>query len=93
METLKNPSLFWDVRDVDPRKSEKFVIERILAYGDEKDFSWAKEFYGRDKIFKNFLKIRSLDKKSRSFWHQYFNLESKCIPKRSAPEQSAFWKR
>jgi len=94
METLQKTSLFWDVRDIDPQKHARFIIERILAYGDETDFNWAINFYGKEKIKEYFLKSKTLDKKSLSFWCQYFNLnEEKCIRNRSTQKQSAFWKR
>lgn len=93
METLQKPSLFWDVRSVDPQKNERFVIGRILSYGDEKDFSWAMNFYGKNKISESIMKIRDLDRKSQSFWLQFFNLKTRCIPKRSAQKPNAFWKR
>ena len=81
METLQKNSLFWDTVRIDPQKNGKFVIERILTYGDEEDFRWASDFYGAEKI-KNVLSLsRTLDKKSLSFWRQYFNVEkTKCIP-------------
>ncbi len=94
METLKKSSLFWDTEDVDPQKNERFVIERILAYGDETDFKWAVTFYGKEKLKNNFLKIKTLDKKSLSFWCQYFKINpSLCIQNQLVSRQSAFWKR
>lgn len=94
METLQKRSLFWDMARVDPRKNEELVIERILAYGDKDDFKWANNFYGKEKIKSRLLESRSLDKKSLSFWCQFFNVDkTKCTPKLSASRQSAFWKR
>lgn len=94
METLQKTSLFWDVVDINPRKHAQFIIERILTYGDESDFNWAIGFYGKKKIKDYFLKSKTLDKKSLSFWCQYFNLkEEKCIQKQSAQKQNVFWKR
>jgi len=94
MEILQKTSLFWDVKDLDPRKHARFVIERILAFGDEDDFSWAVDFYGKEKIKECFLKNKVLDKKSTSFWCQYFNLgQSKCIQNQLIKKQNIFWKR
>ncbi len=75
METLQKTSLFWDVAGLDPRQNERFIIERILAFGDEEDFHWAEDFYGAEKIKKALLRSRTLDKKSLSFWRYYFNIE------------------
>ena len=94
METLQKTSLFWDVKDLDPRKHARFIIERILAFGDKDDFNWAVNFYGKEEIKKCFLKSKALDKKSLSFWCHYFNLnKKKCIQSQSTKKQSMFWKR
>lgn len=67
-------SLFWDVAGVDLSQNRGFVIERILQFGDEADFKWAKDFYGKEGIKNQFLKAKNLDKKSQSFWCKYFNV-------------------
>lgn len=94
METLTKKSLFWDVNTLDPVKNKKFIIERILNYGDEVDFCWAKETYGDKKIKEALLKSRALDKKSLSFWCQYFKLDqNRCLENQSARRPSGFSKR
>ena len=94
METLKKNQLFWDVGKINPKKYPKFVIERILEYGDEQDFKWAKDFYGSKKIREVIYKSRNMDKKSFNFWCQFFNLnKEKCILNQSARWRELFWKR
>jgi hypothetical protein len=94
METLNKPSLFWDVSRVDPKEHQKFIIERILDFGDQEDFRWAVDYYGKDKIVDNLTKSRKLSKKSLLFWCRYFNINSqKCSAKQSTKKQSAFWNR
>lgn len=94
MQTLAKRSLFWDVSEIDPQKNEKFIVERILRFGDEEDFHWAIKSYGKDKIKENLLKSKTLDNKSLSFWCQYFNIDkNKCLKNQSAKKQSWFWKR
>jgi hypothetical protein len=83
MDIRSKKSLFWDVEQVDFRKNERFVIERILQYGAEDDFRWAKKKYGLKKIKEGFLKSRSLDDKSYNFWRQYFNLEKENVRRNS----------
>jgi hypothetical protein len=73
METLQKKSLFWDVEFLDPQKYGKFIVERILTFGDQEDFRWALNFYGKDRIKQYFSESKNLDKKSSSFWRQYFN--------------------
>lgn len=80
METLQKKYLFWDVVGINPQKHEKFILERILRFGDKDDFKWAKNFYGEKKIKKYLLESKTLDKRSLSFWCQYFNIDKeKCI--------------
>ncbi len=94
MKTLVKRSLFWDIAEIDPEKNKKFIIERILEFGDEYDFCWAIKVYGSDEIRKNLLQNKSLDRKSLFFWCQYFNLsQSKCLKNQSVKKQSWFWKR
>lgn len=94
MDILNKPSLFWDVKDVDPQKHQKFVIERILQYGDPEDYKWAMEYYGRDSLIEGLLEARGLDKKSLSFWCQFFNLDiQQCTAKSFTQTPSAYWKK
>jgi hypothetical protein len=94
METLRKPSLFWDVAHVDPKSNQKFIIERILDLGDEKDFKWALDYYGRDKIVENLVKSKRLSQKSLLFWCRYFKINiQRCLGKQSTKKQSAFWNR
>lgn len=91
MQLTNNQSLFWDVKIINPDKNARFVIERILSFGDEKDFKWAVNFYGKEKIKEIILKSKVLDQKSLSFWCQHFNVDlSQCIRKQSISKQSAF---
>lgn len=94
MDILLKKSLFWDVQEVDLQKNDRFVIERILQFGDENDFSWAKKFYGTEKIKGEFIKSKVLDNKSCSFWCRYFNIDkAKCIQNQLTKKQTVFWKR
>lgn len=97
METLKKPSLFWDVNpeEMNPAKHANFIITRILDKGDLDDFSWAVNFYGKETVEKVFQKnIGKLNSKTGNFWCFYFNLDkSQCIPKRLVKKQSPFWQR
>ncbi len=94
METLKKQKLFWDVTVINPQKDSRFVIERILTFGDNEDFLWASDFYGQATIKEVLKKSRNLDKKSLSFWCQFFNInKSECILNQSANKQELSWRR
>jgi len=93
MPQLFNKSLFWDVSQVDEKKNGRFIIERILSFGNENDFKQAIKLYGRNRIAEVVIKSRNLDKKSQSFWCQYFQLSNKCSSNQSAKKPGLFWKR
>lgn len=97
MEILQKQYLFWDVdlKNVDLAKHKKFIIERILSFGDKDDFKWAVDFYGKDLIKNIFMEnSEKFDLKSQNFFNIYFNLSKpKCTKKQLARKQSAFWKK
>lgn len=91
---LKKQSLFWDVSAVDPQKNSRFVIERVLTFGDNDDFRWINDFYGLARIKEIIKKSRNIDKKSLSFWCQFFNInKEECIPNLSINKQEVSWQR
>ena len=93
---LEKQTLFWD-RDLSALNSTKhmrFIIERILAYGDADDVRWAMDFYSQNKIRDVVMESRSLDRKSRNFWCKYFNISSEaCLQKQSMSAPGAFLQR
>jgi hypothetical protein len=94
MKTLEKKSLFWDIKEIDPQKHRRFIMERVLNFGDIEDFKWLLEHYGEQAIIGHVKQKNSLDKKSLLFWCDYFNLDKeKCLNNQSTRKQSAFWKR
>ena len=94
MDTLKKPSLFWDTETPDPKKHKQFIMERILNFGDKKDYFWAFDFYGKEEIKKALVKSKTLSDKSLNFWCEFFNIErKKCLINQSAKTHGAFWKK
>ncbi len=96
MRTPFKTSLFWDVdlKNLDIKKHKRFIIERILEFGDPKDYEWAVARYGKKDIKQALVKSRKLSKKSEHFWYFIFNInENQCIRKQSIKKQSMFWRR
>ena len=94
MDTLQKKSLFWDVGTLNPDKDADFIIARILNLGDTDDFGWAMSFYGRNKVETVLREKAQLDKKSFSFWCQFFQINpSTCIKKQLTSQPSAFSQR
>lgn len=93
MEIFKKRALFWDVEadQIDPWKNKQFILERILNFGDEKDFRWSFGFYGEEAFKKAILASRTLAGKSLSFWCQIFKLDQiKCLSQPSTLKQDKF---
>jgi hypothetical protein len=67
-------SLFWDAdpKAIDPRRHARYIIERILDFGDEKELRWLVSYYPRRLIKDTVARSRVLHAKSRSLWKLVF---------------------
>ena len=65
-------SLFWDTNtdELNIEKHSKFIIERILEFGNSEEVKWCIKTYGKDAI-KQLLPQLHLSDKSASFWQNY----------------------
>ncbi|MDP2630711.1 MAG: hypothetical protein Q8P56_04855 [Candidatus Uhrbacteria bacterium] len=64
-------SLFWDVdpKTIDPKKHERYIIERMLNFGTMDELRWMFRAYPQTLIRKTLHRPRSqVDKKSKSLW-------------------------
>jgi len=63
-------SLFWDVdpTKIDLEKNARYVIERILDFGDQYELSWMAHYYPESLIKDVVKQSRALLDKSRNFW-------------------------
>lgn len=64
------PSLFWDVdpKTIDPKKHARYIIERVLDFGNDKEVRWVTRYYSPWRIRDVVHHSRVLDPKSRSLW-------------------------
>lgn len=76
MKTLEKTSLFWDVdrAQLDPHMHAEFIIKRVLARGDLDDVRWIVSEYGIEEVKRVFIHARGLNRKSISFWQEYFHV-------------------
>ncbi|OGY26189.1 MAG: hypothetical protein A2Z11_01245 [Candidatus Woykebacteria bacterium RBG_16_43_9] len=87
---------FWDVaiNSVDAEKYSRYVIERLLEYGDKRGVSWLVITYPKESII-SVLKIsRNLSTKSANFWSKIYNIpveEIRCLKVRSTQLQERTW--
>lgn len=64
--------LFWDVdpKTIDPDKHARYIIERILDYGTDREIEWMWNYYGKRKrlMLDIVQRSRVLHSQSRSLW-------------------------
>lgn len=90
-----NKTLFWDVdyKNIDKEKNASFIVERVLNYGDEKDYKELKRVYGLLKIKKIAKEINYINKKNINFWSIMFDIplkHFKCTKKFLDKKQNLF---
>lgn len=90
-------TLFWDVKfdDLDIEKNADFIIERVLSFGDVKDYKLLQKMYSYKRIKNAAIKANYPNKKTINFWSIIFNIPLNkflCIKKLSMPKPNAFWK-
>ena len=76
IDTNFESALFWDIdpNTLDLNKHSRFIIERVLSKGGFDDWVLLKKIYGLNKIKKESLQIRSLDKRTIGFLSNYFSI-------------------
>ena len=81
-ETLAVPerfrSLFWDtsLKNIHLRKNARYVIERILDFGDLDAVEWMQRVYTLQTVIDVLTLSRSITEKSRNFWLQWFGVRN-----------------
>jgi hypothetical protein len=69
VKSLFSTNLFWDIdiANLDMEKHARYIVERVLDYGDWEDWLLVRNYYGLEKIKEIALGIRSLFPESLSF--------------------------
>lgn len=64
-------TLFWDVdpKNIDADKNARYVIERILDFGDDSEVRWMWDYYNHSLIRRVLGESRALFPKTRAFWN------------------------
>lgn len=88
------PSCFWDCdpQTVDPKVQSRFVIERIMEFGDDNAISWLLRMYTHGDIAAVLRYSRVLSPKTISCWTNYLGFDTEdnpCIPRSCPQEDSA----
>ncbi len=68
-------SLFWDVdpKKIDTKKHARYIIERILDFGNDDEVRWMGGVYSKRMIKKTIDNSRVLHAKSKNLWQLIYN--------------------
>ena len=71
--------LFWDidVRRLDYDKRASFVLERVFTMGMQEDEWKVNEYYGKERIKKEVIKCKALDKKTMNYLSIFYDIPKK----------------
>lgn len=64
------PALFWDTdpKKLDIQKHAKYIIERIMDFGNEGEARWMRRYYPKSLLAEVVRKSRVLGSSSRTLW-------------------------
>jgi len=87
---------FWDINpaNLDVSKYPRYVIERLLEYGDLPSVRWMERRFSREEIVEVLKTSRRLSARSANFWALYFCLpveEVRCLSKRFRNRRAVTW--
>ncbi len=83
-KTIFNPILFWDAKNIDLKLNDRYVISRIMNFGDWSDIDKLKALYPDSKLIDTVKKSRSLLPQAGKYWAIHFNIplrEVACLKK------------
>ncbi len=87
---------FWDVdfAKLDYKKSPRFVLGRILEYGDKRAISWMQRNFGKSDIAGVLSRLRAVSPKSANFWALIYGIDRKkilCLQKHYLQMRKRHW--
>ena len=87
---------FWDINpaELDVSQYPRYVIERLLEYGDFPELRWLFRRFNPEEIVENLKRTRTLSRRRASFWADYFEVpheEIKCLRKSYQSQRESIW--
>ncbi len=72
------PALFWDTdpNKLDIQKHAKYIIERIMDFGNDDEVRWMKKQYPKATLAKVCQSSKQLHQSSKSLWTLLTNQQS-----------------
>ena len=71
--------LFWDIdmRKLDYESRASFILERVFTMGMQEDEWKVIKYYGKERIRKEVIKCKSLDKKAMNYLSIFYGIPKK----------------
>jgi hypothetical protein len=71
--------LFWDtdMRKLDYESRVSFILERVFTMGMQEDEWKVNKYYGKERIRKEVVKCKSLDKKTMNYLSIFYEIPKK----------------
>lgn len=68
--TNLRPSLFWDtdVKRLNVQKNAKYIIERIMDFGNEEEARWMRRYYPKSLLSEVVRRSKVLGSGSKTLW-------------------------
>lgn len=87
---------FWDVdfAKLDYKKYSRFVLGRILEYGDKRAISWMQRNFTKGDITGVLSRLRAVSPKSANFWALIYGIDRKkilCLQKHYLQMRKRHW--
>jgi hypothetical protein len=87
---------FWDINpaDLDVMQYSRYVIERLLEYGDIPELRWLFKNFSREAIIDVLKSSRRFSRRRASSWASYFGIPSKevkCLNKDYLNQHDSTW--
>ncbi len=72
---------FWDVNPekLDPARNYRYILERLMEYGDDEAFRWMIKTYSKQKIIEVVKNSRAVSEKTASFWSNMYGIPKKDL--------------
>ncbi len=88
--------LFWEIdpKKLDVSKRQKYIIERIMEWGDFPHIKWMLKNFSPQKMKETVLKTRNLSKRSAPFWVNFLKInpeKTKCLSREYQKKHPAIW--
>ena len=87
---------FWDInsRNLNIHTRDRYVIERLLEYGDASAFTWLRQMYDFDKIKSIIKESNRISKKTANFYAHFFSIpydQIRCLQKDFHKKHRSIW--